>query len=293
MLGLQIKPYIQATKPLLEPKGEQRDEATIYLDLAKASGISIFGSPIAQKLLEWTKWWHSLRKRKGKQPAVPQEGILSLILRLTRQGGFKSLLKHRHGKLRKEHQPGDFLGQRVYTENGKIQLAPPLLMEQTKRLELDFHKEIAAQDQFRLITKRHVTTHNSWTHNFEDFVKGERESNYVYMHSSDGERLGLNPKDLADVSSETGTIRLPVKYLDDLMPGTVAVPHGWGHQSSRMGVAGSTKGVNVNILAADGPEALEPVSGMARLTGIPVTVRPAAGDQAKSWSGLEKDKLIV
>jgi formate dehydrogenase len=45
--------------------------------------------------------------------------------------------------------------------------------------------------------------------------------------------------------------------------------------------------VNVNLLAADGPDEIEQVSGMAHLTGIPVEVRPAAGPVAPdSWSGI-------
>jgi hypothetical protein len=52
-------------------------------------------------------------------------------------------------------------------------------------------------------------------------------------------------------------------------------------------VASKTRGVNVNILAADGPDALERASGMAHLTGIPVDVCPAAGPQdPTSWSGI-------
>jgi hypothetical protein len=43
----------------------------------------------------------------------------------------------------------------------------------------------------------------------------------------------------------------------------------------------------VNLLAADGPDRLERVSGMAHLTGFNVEVRPAAGPQdPRSWSGL-------
>ena len=49
---LQKKPYLQATRALVEPRGEQRDEATIYLQLCKAAGIGLFGSSVAQKLLE-------------------------------------------------------------------------------------------------------------------------------------------------------------------------------------------------------------------------------------------------
>jgi len=79
--------------------------------------------------------------------------------------------------------------------------------------------------------------------------------------------------------------RLPMALLTDLMPGTVALPHGWGHQHSKLSVAGKTQGVNVNLLAADGPESLEKISGMAHLTGIPVEVCAATGPQQASWSG--------
>jgi len=79
-----------------------------------------------------------------------------------------------------------------------------------------------------------------------------------------------------------------VRLLPDLMPGTVALPHGWGHQGATgLSVASRTRGVNVNLLAADGPARIERVSGMAHLTGFPVEVRPAAGPQDPgSWSGL-------
>ncbi|MEM7102429.1 MAG: molybdopterin-dependent oxidoreductase [Bacteroidota bacterium] len=289
MLGLQAKPYLQATKALVKPEGEQRDEATIYLDICKASGINIFGSAIAQRFFEFGKTIHSMRKPKGEQPSIPQEMLLSMILRVTGQGSFKKLLKQKHGRLRENHKSADFLGHRVTTDDGLIDLAPRVLMNSAKKLELDFQMELDNQDQLRLISKRHVTTHNSWTHNIEEFVKGERHTNYLYMHSLDAERLGLKKKDMVDVTSATATVRLPLWILDDLMPGTVALPHGWGHQASGLGVAKKTKGVNVNVLAADGPDKIDKVSGMAHLTGIPVTVKLADGPQANSWSGLEKD----
>ncbi|MDJ0852128.1 MAG: hypothetical protein QNK04_27480, partial [Myxococcota bacterium] len=80
----------------------------------------------------------------------------------------------------------------------------------------------------------------------------------------------------------------PVRLLADLMPGTVALPHGWGHQhATGLSVASRTTGVNVNLLAADGPDEIEKVSGMANLTGFPVEVRPAAGPlEPRSWSGI-------
>ena len=45
--------------------------------------------------------------------------------------------------------------------------------------------------------------------------------------------------------------------------------------------------MNANLLAADGPDQLERISGMAHLTGIPVEVQRAAGPlYADDWSGL-------
>lgn len=289
MLGLQAKPYLQATRAIVKPDGEQRDEATIYLDLARASGVNLFGSAVAQRFFQTAKWWFSLRKSKSAQPALPQEWLLNLLLKITGQPGFRRLLRSPHGVLRPAHKAHSFLGKRVYTPDGKLNLAPEPMLQQSQRLELDFETELATQHQFRLITKRAVTTHNSWTHNFEEFVAGERYTNYLYMHPADAERLGLRDKDLVDVSSATATVRLPLKLLADLMPGAVALPHGWGHQASLQKVAAATHGVNVNILAADGPEGAETLSGMARLTAIPVQVKAAEGPRAHSWSGLAAD----
>ncbi|MEZ4287635.1 MAG: molybdopterin dinucleotide binding domain-containing protein [Polyangiales bacterium] len=121
----------------------------------------------------------------------------------------------------------------------------------------------------------------------EDFVKGERSSNYLYMHPNDALGVGLGDGDLADVSTNVATVRLPIRFLADLMPGTVALPHGWGHQHAKgLSVASQTTGVNVNLLAADGPDRIEKVSGMAHLTGFNVDVRKAAGPlNTESWSG--------
>ena len=286
MLGLQSKPYLQATRAIVPPQGEQRDEATIYVDIAKASGINLWGSAVAQRAMELAKGVSSVG-RGDRQPSIPQELLLSGLLRATKQGSFKKLLKETHGRLRPEHDPGSFLGSRIIHEDGKMHLAPDVLLEQTKKLDEDFELERTTKNKLKLITKRAITTHNSWTHNIEDFVSGERTTNHLYMHPDDATRIGLGDGKLADVSSETNTVRVPVKLLSDLMPGTVALPHGWGHQDSKMSVASKTTGVNVNLLAADGPDKLERVSGMAHLTGILVDVRPAAGAlNPDHWSGI-------
>jgi len=286
MLGLQAKPYLQATRAVLPPAGEQRDEATIYLDLARACDAPLFGSWAVQRALEALRAWHGWRHPE-EAPALPQERLLSGLLRVTGQGSFRALLAHRHGKRRDDHRADDFLGQRVVTRDGKVNLAPPALLDAAAKLEPAFAREEREAGGLRLITKRAVTTHNSWTHNLEEFAEGAGWTNHLYLHPDDAAKAGLAEGDLADVRSATATVRVPVKLLPELMPGVVALPHGWGHQHAKgLSVASRTRGVNVNLLAADGPEGIERLSGMARLTGIPVDVRKAAGPQAATWSGL-------
>ena len=292
MLGLQTKPYLQATRAIIEPKGEQRDESSIYLDLCKASGVSIFESTVTQKLLEFLMWVHSKWKRKITK-SLPQEFLLHLLLKLSGQKGFKRLLKFANGFLMPDHVPGSLIPARIYTDDQKIDLAPKRLIDAALDLEKYFEKESKSRSNFKLITKRAVTTHNSWTHNIAEFTQGERHTNYVYMNSSDANSLKVKSKDLVEVSTGSGSIILPVKINDDLQPGTVAVPHGWGHQSSNMKVAKKTKGVNVNILAKDGIESLEKVSGMSQLTGLDVSLRKSDKYDENSWSGRREDIMEV
>jgi formate dehydrogenase len=282
LLGMQSKPYVQATRRIVKPTGEQRDEATIYVELAKASGYPLFGSRVAQRGLEW-----SMRKRDGDAfPSIAQERILSMLLRLGGQGSFARLAEKADGVLRPDHAGGDFLGKRVYTKDGKVALAPAVLVDAARGLADDYAHELADRGRLKLITRRAITSHNSWTHNHAKFVQGERGTNWLYMHPDDATSRGLADGDLADVSTDIATVRVPVRFHDELMPGTCALPHGWGHQvAPGLGVASRTRGVNVNLLAADGPERIDRVSGMAHLTGLVVDVRPAAGAQVASWSG--------
>ena len=286
LLGMQSRPYLQATEAVAARDGEQRDEASIYLALARACGVSLFGSRLAQRALELGR---RARGLAGLPERVPERALLSLILRLSGHGGFAKLLAERHGRPGLRSRGGDFLGKRVVTDHGLVELAPTPLLAAASGLEEHFERERRDRRRLKLITRRAVTTHNSWTHNHPRFAG--RGTNFLYMHPDDAQAARLGDGDLADVRSATGTVRLPVSLLADLMVGTVALPHGWGHQmASGLSVASKTAGVNVNLLAADGPESLEPVSGMAQLTAIVVEVTPAAGPRdPRSWSGIGED----
>ena len=286
-LGLQVRPYLQATEAVLEPPGEARDEATIYADLAAAVGRPLFGSRIFQTLVQATR-----RRRPGQRyRSVAQRGLLNLLLRLCGQPGFRRLLGP--GVWRPPHAPGSFLGQRVYTRprgDGRVQLAPAELIEALRALA---SAATAPADHpagsYAMITRRQVETHNSWTHNLPDFLERLEQRNFLYLHPEDAAREGIRDDTLVEVASAAGSIRLPARLLADLSPGVVAVPHGWGHQASGLTHAREAKGVNVNLLARSGVDAVDPISGMSQLTGLRVTLRVADNDlapgTATDWSG--------
>nr|WP_309233472.1 hypothetical protein [Conexibacter sp. W3-3-2] len=66
-----------------------------------------------------------------------------------------------------------------------------------------------------------------------------------------------------------------MELTEDVMPGVVSIPHGWGHgvAGTRMDVAGAHAGVNSNVLTDE--LVVEPLTGTAVLNGIPVDVAPA------------------
>jgi anaerobic selenocysteine-containing dehydrogenase len=170
---------------------------------------------------------------------------------------------------------GDFLGERVVTDDGLVDLAPEELVDAARKLEPVFQQERAQRDKLKLISKREQHSHNSWLHNHPRFVEGKRSTNYLYMNPKDGEKAGVESGAMVEVRSSVASVRLPVQLTDEMMIGAVALPHGWGHQAADgLSVASKTTGVNVNLLAADGPDELEYFSGMAKLNGIWVEVVP-------------------
>jgi anaerobic selenocysteine-containing dehydrogenase len=43
----------------------------------------------------------------------------------------------------------------------------------------------------------------------------------------------------AAVSSEAGSIEVPVEMSDEMMPGVVSLPHGWGHDKPGHALGGA------------------------------------------------------
>jgi anaerobic selenocysteine-containing dehydrogenase len=274
--GLTPIPWYQFTDRVVPPPGECRDETWIVSRLAHVCDAPLYGSRVLQAALDAGEGLGRLPFVGDHLTPLP-ERLLDWLSRAGGQGSLAYLRRHPHGVLREPLTGDDYLGKRVVTEDGKVQLAPPDLVALAReRLPALFDEEHGRAGRLKLISRRERFTHNSWAHNDPAFIKGARSTNYLYLHPDDARGRGIADGQMVRVTSATGAVELPASLTDDMMPGSVALPHGWGHRGADgLSVASTTTGANVNELAADGPDAVEPISGMAQLTGILVDVAPA------------------
>jgi len=156
------------------------------------------------------------------------------------------------------------------TPSGKVELAPEAIVDDVARLVAALD---APTDHMTLIGRRDLRSNNSWMHNVEVLVKGKPRCT-LHVHPDDATRLGLVDGAAAEVTSRTGKVTVPVEVTDAIRPGSVSIPHGWGHDADgvELSVARRHAGVNSNLLADD--ELVDPLSGTAVLNGIPVEVSP-------------------
>jgi len=181
------------------------------------------------------------------------------------------LLEHPHGIDFGPLEPR--LPEVLRTPSGRVELAPEILVEDVERLRSSLAR---SRDDFVLVGRRDLRSNNSWMHNVNVLVKGKPRCT-LQIHPDDALRLELADGAVARVSSRRGAVDVPVEVTDDIRPGVVSIPHGWGHavEGVEMAVARAHAGVNSNLLADE--ELFDPVSGNAVLNGIPVTVSAAQG----------------
>jgi anaerobic selenocysteine-containing dehydrogenase len=110
-------------------------------------------------------------------------------------------------------------------------------------------------------------------HNLPSLVKGPARTSLM-LHPDDAARLGVQEGAMVRVHNRTGAALAQAAITDEVMPGVVSLPHGFGHQEARdtLRVAGALDGPNVNLLIDE--LSIEPIIGTSILNGIPVSVAP-------------------
>ncbi len=220
--------------------------------------------------------------RKFRERMTP-ERMLDLGLRRGPYGVWGGRKLSRDGlslKRLKRHPHGIDLGplvprlpERLHTPDRRIHLAPEALVEDVKRVEAELLGPEAGDGfDLTLIGRRQLRSNNSWMHNVERLVKG-KERCTLLIHPRDAEARGIRTGQPVAVRSRVGAVVLPAEVSDEVMPGVVSIPHGWGHHrpGTRLRVAERRPGVSLNDLTDD--HLVDPLCGTAAFSNVRVAVR--------------------
>ena len=253
---LAVRDTARFTPAVFEKEADQRHDWQIFREITLRTTARLERkAPLKKRLVQ--------RARLTASPTF-------LISQLLRRGSSGVTLK----KLRARPQGIDLgplrggqLPARLLSRGKRVDLAPDLVVRDVARLAA---VEAPADDGLLLIGRRHQRDCNSWMHNSERLTRG-RPRHQLLMNPAD-----LADRDIADgsrvrVTSRVGSVEVDVAASDDLMPGVVSLPHGYGHARDgvRMERSREVPGVSVNDLTD--PELLD-VSGNAALNGVPVAV---------------------
>jgi anaerobic selenocysteine-containing dehydrogenase len=171
---------------------------------------------------------------------------------------------------------------RLRTAGRRIDAAPAPFVADLNRLRARLAESEAAaaagngHGALRLVGRRQVQSNNSWMHNVPRLMRGKDRCTLL-MHPDDATVRGLATGALVEVTSRTGTIRAPLEVSDEMKPGVVSLPHGWGHHrpGTRLATASAHPGASLNDVTDD--TRIDALSGNAALSGVPVTVVAVAG----------------
>ncbi len=282
-LSLFTKPFVQFTEAVVPAYGEARPEWEVIEELARRAGVPLFAPPLAGRRVSRVVAGGQ-RLLSAVAPLTPRRA-LALAFRVGNgqgprgwlRGGRLSLAEvaaHPHGLVLAEHHATGVLEEVVEHRGGKVRLDPPPIAAELDRLAERGRQAPDEDYPLRLIGLRELRSHNSWMHNAPTLMKGKRRHG-MRIHPKDAADLGVTDGQECTVASRHGRIALPAMVTEEVRPGTVAIPHGWGHAGGGWQRANAAGGANVNQLASTDPDDLERLAGMAVLNGIRVAVAPA------------------
>lgn len=263
--------FLQAAEPVLEPYGQARPEWEVFEELAARMDLSLLATGPMARLNPLLRWLEARGLR-----LTPQK-MMNALLRIGPYGdrfGLRGsglnpqkLKDNPHGIVLAEHAPHGVLPQVVAHKGGKVCLGPAEIVAEVARLGTA--PGTSSRFPLQAIGIRELRSQNSWMHNSPTLMKGRRRQR-ARINRVDAEAASIADGAVARVVSATGAIELEMTITDEVGPGTIAIPQGWGHRGGGWQLANSNPGVNVNELTSNRPEDLEALAGMSVLNGVAV-----------------------
>jgi anaerobic selenocysteine-containing dehydrogenase len=267
-----VRNVIRWCPPVVKRTPGERADWEILLAIAERLGGGASGIALVDRSIR-------LARRLGLR-WTPSASI-GLLLRLGPHGdrclpfcrglNLKRLARATHGLDLGPLEPG--IARRILYRDRRMRLAPPAIMKALA--DLAGRDGPASSGELLLIGRRDLRTNNSWTHNVPVLVAGQ-ERCVLLVHPLDAARTGVRDGEIAILESRVHRGPVPVRVSEEMTPGVVSLPHGWGHADSAswQRIAGKRPGVSVNDWTDDGD--VEAVVGQSILNGVPVRLFPAA-----------------
>jgi anaerobic selenocysteine-containing dehydrogenase len=264
---LAVRNTARFSPPLFAPEEDARHDWEIFVELqTRMEGR--FGS----------------LKRRMIQRFFGPERILDLGLRFGPYGGklnpfaglnLRKLKKSVHGMDLGPLNP--CLPDRLRTADKRIQLAPEAFVKDIDRVKAKFADQASAvplNGNLLLIGRRHLRSNNSWMHNSLRLVKGKPQCT-ILMNPQDATHRNLTAGQRVSVRSRVGSVDVPVEISEEMMPGVVCMPHGWGHDRSgvQLEIAQLHAGESINDVTDN--LAIDALCGTAAFNGTLVEVTKA------------------
>ncbi|HXC51147.1 MAG TPA: molybdopterin-dependent oxidoreductase [Candidatus Limnocylindrales bacterium] len=167
---------------------------------------------------------------------------------------------------------------RIFHKDGKIHVgAAPFLAAMDELIEK--LQTPHQQDELLLVGRRELRTNNSWMHNVPSLVSG-RGRCVLFVHPDDARSAGIEDNSDVLLTSRVHSGPVRIKITDEMRPGVVSLPHGYGHAASArwQRVAGAHAGVSVNDWTDDSE--VEGIVGQSILNGVSVRLSPLPQEAA-------------
>jgi anaerobic selenocysteine-containing dehydrogenase len=232
---LAVRNTTKFSPALFQPDGETRHDWEIFFELqTRMEHEGLFGNLLGGL------------KRKLIKGFFGPERILDLGLRFGPYGaGIRSINPFSRGlTLRKVKEAihgidlgplSSCLPRRLRTADKRIELAPAVLVKDVERVKAKFldGAPLPSNGNLLLIGRRQLRSNNSWMHNSQRLLRGKPQCT-ILMHPADAAHRDLRPGQTVSVRSRVGSVVVPIEISDEMMPGVVSIPHGWGHD--RLGI---------------------------------------------------------
>jgi formate dehydrogenase len=243
-----VRPFAQHVDAVIPPIGEARMEFDILRELATRMGKGeAFGNATPFDMAD-------AALRAGV------EGRDGLCL--------DKIKAAPHGMMIERSRWAFDFEKRLGTPDRKIHLWGDVIAAELERLR---NAPARDPDALRLINLRKLRSINSWMHNVEGLVRADAP--VLLINPVDAEKRSITSGDRVSLATPFGAIEVTAECNDEVRPGCVAYPHGWGHGGG-WNRAKAKGGGNLNAIVPSGPASAEPVSGMSRLEGFDVSVTP-------------------